>query len=88
MPPSCALLGGFAISARFALLWQHNVNPSYKLASITRYDNIVRTLSGVCACAAGQSLAGDGGCFQHYCGSLDCGLPTVAFWRHNVNAKG
>jgi len=26
MPPSCALLGGFAISARDALLWQHYGN--------------------------------------------------------------
>ena len=26
MPPSCALLGGFAIGARFALLWQHYGN--------------------------------------------------------------
>jgi len=25
------------------LLWQHNANPSYKLASIQRYDDIVRT---------------------------------------------
>jgi len=33
-PPSCALFGGFAIGARVALLWQHNANPSYKLASI------------------------------------------------------
>ena len=41
--PSCALLGGFAIGARVALLWQHNVNPSYKLAYIPRYDDIVRT---------------------------------------------
>jgi len=49
MPPSCALLGGFAISARVALLWQHNANPSYKLASIPRYDDIVRTLGRVCA---------------------------------------
>jgi len=31
------------------LLWQHNANPSYKLASIPRYDDIVRTLGGVCA---------------------------------------
>ena len=31
MPPSCALLGGFAIGAPVALLWQHNANPSYKL---------------------------------------------------------
>ena len=26
MSPSCALLGGFAIGARVALLWQHNTN--------------------------------------------------------------
>jgi len=26
MPPSCALLGGFAIGARDALLWQHYRN--------------------------------------------------------------
>jgi len=43
VPPSCALLGGFAIGAPVALLWQHNANPSYKLASIARYDDIVRT---------------------------------------------
>jgi len=34
-------LGGFAIGERVALLWQHNANPSYKLASIPRYDDIV-----------------------------------------------
>jgi len=28
--PSCALLGEFAISARVALLWQHNANPSLR----------------------------------------------------------
>jgi len=39
----CALLGGFAIGARVALLWQHNANPTYKLASTPRYDGIVRT---------------------------------------------
>ena len=55
MPPSCALLGGFAIGLRVALLWQHNANPSYKLASIPRYDDIVRTLGGVYA----RLLAGD-----------------------------
>jgi len=43
MPPSCALLGGFAIGARVALLWQHNANPSYKLSCTPRYDNTVRT---------------------------------------------
>jgi len=35
MPPSCALLGGFAIGARVALLWQHYVNHSYKLAFVS-----------------------------------------------------
>jgi len=53
LPPSCALLSGFVISARVALLWQHNANPSYKLAiplaSIAQYDDIVRTLGVVCA---------------------------------------
>ena len=28
--PSCALLGGFAIGAPVALLWQHNANPSLR----------------------------------------------------------
>jgi len=26
MTPSCALLGGFAVGARVAFLWQHNAN--------------------------------------------------------------
>jgi len=43
MPPSCALLGGLAICVRVALIWQHNANPSYKLASTLRYDDIMRT---------------------------------------------
>jgi len=47
-PRSCALLGRFAICARVVLLWQHNPNPSYKLASIPRYDDIVRMLGRVC----------------------------------------
>ena len=48
--PSCALLGGLAIGARVALLWQHNANPSSKLASIPRYDDSANCrLGGVCA---------------------------------------
>jgi len=44
MPPSYALMGGFAIGERVSLLWQHNANPSYyKLASTPRHDDIVRT---------------------------------------------
>jgi len=55
-------LDGFAIGAQVALLWQHNANPSYKLASIPRYDDIVRTAVWAgSARAAGRWLAGDGG---------------------------
>jgi len=58
----------------------------YKLASITRYDDIVRTLGGVsarCWPVTGRRR----GRSQHYCGGLHCGLPLVAFWHHNANAK-
>jgi len=51
--------GGFAIGARVALLWQHNANSSYKLASILRYDDIVRTAGWAgSACAAGRRAMG------------------------------
>jgi len=37
------------------------------------------------------AAAGDrpptGGRSQHYCSSLDCGLPMVAFWHQKANAK-
>ena len=50
-----ALLGGFALGAGVALLWQENENPSYKLASIPRYDDVVRTAGWVgSARAAGR----------------------------------
>ena len=35
MPPSCAVLGRFAISAWVALLWQYNVKRSYILAFVS-----------------------------------------------------
>ena len=113
LPPSCALLGGeFAIGARVALLRQPNANSSYKLLSIPRYDDIVRTASwagsaralaadwrvtgGVLKIArhiwevgvAGSPVIGRRqGRSQYYCGSLDCGLPLVAFWQQKANAK-
>jgi len=34
MPPSCALLGGFAIGARVVLLWQHYRNAWQSPAAI------------------------------------------------------
>jgi len=35
MPPSCALLGGFAIGALVALLWQHYEN-AWKSQAVIR----------------------------------------------------
>jgi len=89
------------------LLWQHNPNPSYKLASIPRYDDSAngRLGGGLRAPPAGDrratggapktarrmreagAAAADGERSQHYCGSLVCGLPLVAFWQQKVNAK-
>ena len=59
MPPSCALLGGFAIGARvalygnitrtvsdiavFVLKSDIKLQPTNTLASTSRYDNIMRT---------------------------------------------
>ena len=103
----------FAIGARVTLLWQHNANASYKLASIPRYDDILRTAGWAwSARAAGRRPAGDGGRppnpraaygkrarqarrrpaadggrSQHYCGSLECGLPLVAFWQQKGERK-
>ena len=52
-------MGGFVIGTRVALLWQHNANPSYKLASIPRYDDIVRTAGWAgSARAAGRRATG------------------------------
>ena len=79
LPPSCALLGGFAIGARVAFILQHNANPSYKLASIPRYDDIVRTLGGVCgARAAGRWLASDGGRSQNCAPGMGSGRGWLA----------
>jgi len=39
MLPSCALLGGFAIGAWVALLWQHNANTKCCLPYILAYKS-------------------------------------------------
>jgi len=78
MPSSCALLGGFAIDARVALLWQHN-DVRALLAGDRRMTGSVLKIArriwevGV---AGWPSMGGS----QYYCGGLDCGLPVVAFW--------
>jgi len=71
MPPSCALLGRFAIGARVALLWQH-ANPSYKLASIPRYGDSANTRRGLRVL-----LAGDGGAFSKLRGWLAGDWPLM-----------
>jgi len=43
MPPSCALWGGFAISARVALLWQHYGN-AWQSPAVIRQAHHMRTL--------------------------------------------
>ena len=48
MPPSCALLGGFAIGARVALLWQHNAN-----AKCQRVPACTRSMPS-CVCVLSQ----------------------------------
>jgi len=79
MPPSCALLSGFAIGARVALLWQHYVNAWQSPAVIrqahrTPHACRTRTLR----MAAKTPLAGDkidapAACaipFRPYCGGV------------------
>jgi len=89
-----------------------NITRTLQLASITRYDDIVRTAGWAgSALVAGRRPAGDGGApktarrireaarpacrrpaadggrSQHYCCSLECRLPLVAFWQQKANAK-
>jgi len=59
MHPSCALLGGFAIGARVALLWQHNAN-----ANVSEYV-LVLALCLVC-------FFFTGGCFLLLFGCVGC----------------
>jgi len=43
MPPSCALLGGFAVGARDALLWQHYGNVWQSPAVIRQAQHTLHT---------------------------------------------
>jgi len=58
------------------LQWQHNVNPSYKLVSIPRYDDIVRTAGW--AGSARRWLAGDGGRSQNWAPYMGSGHGWLA----------
>jgi len=50
MPPSCALLGGFAIGARDALLWQHYGNAWQSPAEIRQAHRTPHALRTHYAC--------------------------------------
>ena len=50
MPPSCALFGGFAISARVALLWQHYENAWQSPAVIRQAHSTPHALRMRVAC--------------------------------------
>ena len=65
MPPSCALLGGFAIGARVALLWQHNANPSYKLRPSRDMTTYCERSAGSARAAGGRPAGGDEGRSQN-----------------------
>jgi len=73
MPPSCALLGGFAIGARVALLWQHYAN-AWQSPAVTRQAHRTHY-----ACRqrliplAGDNIDGPAACavpFRPYCGGV------------------
>jgi len=79
MPPSCALLGGFAIGTRVALLWQHYgnawQNPSViRQAHRTRHACRTRTLRMPATTPlAGDKIDAHAACadpFRPYCGVL------------------
>jgi len=91
-------LGGFANGGRVALLWQHNANRDYKLASIRRYDDIANARRGLRALLAGDwRVTGDVLKISRRIWEVGVagwpvtghrgGLPVVAFWQHNANAK-
>ena len=79
MPPSCALLGGFAIGARVALLWQHYGNAGQSSAVIrqahrTPHACRTRTLRMPAKTPlAGDKIDGPAACavpFRPYCGGV------------------
>ena len=79
MPPSCALLGGVAIGARVALLWQHYANAWQKPSVIrqahrTPHARRTRTLRMPAKTPlAGDKIDAPAACavpFRPYCGVL------------------
>jgi len=79
MPPSCALLGGFAIGARVALLWQHYGN-AWQSSAVIRHAHRTphacrtRTLRMPAKTPlSGDNIDAPAACavpFRPYCGSV------------------
>jgi len=75
MPPSCALLGGFAINARVALLWQHYGNAWQSPAVIRQAHHMPHALHmrGAKTFLAGNKIDSPAACavpFRPYCGGV------------------
>jgi len=76
MPPSCALLGGFAIGARVALLWQHYGNAWQSTAVIHqahRTPHACRTRMPAKTPLAGNIIDAPAACavpFRPYCAGV------------------
>jgi len=74
MPPSCALLGGFAIGARVALLWQRYRNAWQSPAVIRQVHRTPHTLRMPAkAPLAGDNINAPAACavpFRPYCGGV------------------
>jgi len=74
MPPSCALLGGFAIGAQVALLWQHYGNVWQSPAVIRQaYRTPLALRMPAKTPLAGNKMDAPAACavpFRPYCGVL------------------
>jgi len=84
MPPSCALLGGFAIGIRVALLWQHyeNESPAVIRQACRTPHAVPRTKH------AGEfSLAGDNIDAPAACAVMRRSISSILRGCYNANAK-
>jgi len=67
MPPSCALLAGFAVGARVTLLWQHYGNAWQSPAVIRQAHRMQHAARTTHACDAPAACAVP---FRPYCGGV------------------
>jgi len=78
MPPSCALLGGFAIGARDALLWQHYANVWQRPAIIRQAQ---RTPHALCTHARTHARTADKIDVPAACATLSATRPSAVPFR-------